>query len=121
MYLQTVLRLEYDFPWLNRQFRGNKFHCVWCSEKYWAELWTDLTIKQIMIHSIENLGGLTRGRGINEAVQNLWIGTLNRCSEVGQAMRSVTLNKKQTSEQDVEVGTSRCKIVQTEDLMVFYN
>ena len=67
-----------------------------------------LRIELTMLRSIKSLGGLTRGRGMNEAVRNLWIGTLHSCSEVGKAMRNVTVTKKQTSEQHVELGTSRC-------------
>ena len=36
LYLQTTLRLEYDFPWLHRQFKENRFHCVRRLGKYWA-------------------------------------------------------------------------------------
>ena len=45
---------------------------------------------------------------MNEAVRNLWIGTLHGCSKVGQAMQNITLTKKQTNDQDLELGTSRC-------------
>ena len=69
LYLQTMLRLEYDSPWLHRQFKENGFHCVRRSDKYCAGLWADLTIEQTMMHSIKSLGGLTRGRGMNEAVR----------------------------------------------------
>ena len=120
LYLQTMIRLEYNFPWLHRQFKENRFYCVQRSDKYWAGLWTDLTIEQTMMRSIKGLGELTRGRGMNVAVQNLWIGTLHSSSEFGQAMRNVTLTKNQTSEEHVKLGTSRCNR-DFEDLMVFYN
>ena len=71
LHLQTMLRLKYDFPWLHRKFKQNGFHCVWGSDKYWAGLWTDLTIEQMMIHSIKSLGRLARDKGMNEAVRNL--------------------------------------------------
>ena len=106
LHLQTMFRLEYDSPWLHRQFKENGFHCVRRSDKYWAGLWADLTMEQTMMRSIKSLSELTRGRGMNEGLRNLWIRTLHSCSEAEQAMRNVTLTKKQTSEQHVELGTS---------------
>ena len=54
-----------------------------------------------MMRSIKRLGGLTRRTGMNEAVLNLWIGTLHGCNKVGQAMQNITLTKKQTNDQDL--------------------
>ena len=56
-----------------------------------------------MRHSVKILGGLTRGR---KAVKNLQIWTLHNCIEVGQVMQNLTLTKKQTGEQYVELSTS---------------
>ena len=66
------------------------------------------------------MGGLTISRGMNETVKNLWIVTLHSFSEVGQAMQNVTLTKKQTSGQHVELSLYRCD-TDFEDLMVYYN
>ena len=40
LYLQIMLRLKYEFPWLHRQFKENGFHCVRRLGKYWTGLWT---------------------------------------------------------------------------------
>ena len=82
LYRQTMLRLEYDFRWLHRQFKENEFHCVWRSDNCWTEIWVDLTKEKTMLRLIKSLGGLTRGIEINEAVRILWIGKLHRCSEI---------------------------------------
>lgn len=59
-----MLRPEYDFPWLHRQFKEkNEFECIWCSEKYWAGLGTDLTIEQRMMRSMKRLCELTETKG----------------------------------------------------------
>ena len=71
-----------------------------------------------MMRSIKSLGGLTRRTGMNEAVRNLWIGTLHDCSKVGQAMQNITLTKKQTNDQDLaHPDVTR----DFEDLMIFCN
>ena len=66
-----MLRLEYDFRWLHRQFKKNEFHCVWRSDNCWTEIWVDLTKEKTMLRLIKSLGGLTRGIEINEAVRIL--------------------------------------------------
>ena len=34
LYLQTMLKLEDDFPWLHKHFKENGFHCIRRSGKY---------------------------------------------------------------------------------------
>ena len=43
------------------------------SYRFWAGLWSDLIIEQTLMCSIKCTGGLTRGRGIEESISNLWI------------------------------------------------
>ena len=103
LYLQKMLDLEITFPWVHAKFKEGGFHTVHCSERFWAGLWTDLTIEQVMMRSIKSQGGLTRGRGITESVRTLWINTAHRCSSVHDAMTSLT------SDQHIEIGISRRK------------
>ena len=106
-YLQMMVDLEHDYPWLYHQFSVKGFHCVRRTDKFWAGLWTDLVIEQTLMRSIKIIGGLTRGRGMDEPVRNLWVTTLHGCGEVEQAMRTVTATNRHTSEQYVELGASR--------------
>ena len=92
-----------------KQFSDHGFHCVRRTDKFGAGLWTDLVIEQTMMRSIKSLGGLTRGRGMNESVRNLWVATLHSCGEIEQTMRTVTETNRQTSEQHVELGVSRSR------------
>ena len=39
-----------------------------------------------MKRSIKSIGGFTRGKRMNEAVRNVWIGPLHSSIEVGQTM-----------------------------------
>ena len=61
------------------------------------------------MRSIKSLGDLTRGRGMIESVRNLWVATLHSCGEIEQTIRTVTETNRQTSEQHVELGVSRCR------------
>ena len=46
---------------------------------------------------------------MSEAVRLLWTHIIHKCSEVHSAMGDITGNKLNTSEQHVELGTSRIK------------
>lgn len=51
-----------------QQLSEQGFHAIRRNNRYWAGLWTDLIIEQVMMCSIKSRGGLTRGRGITESV-----------------------------------------------------
>ncbi len=68
-----------------------------------------------MMRSLKSRGGLTRERGVTETVRLQWIYSLHKCAAVHDAMTTATNLKHKTSEQHVELGTSRTKCDQ-EDL-----
>ena len=49
LYLQLMLELPIDHPWLHNCFVEQGFHSVRRSSRYWAGLWTDLVIEQVMM------------------------------------------------------------------------
>ena len=54
LYLQLMWELPTDHPWLYHCFTEQGFHTVRRSSRYWAGLWTDLIIKQVMMRSIKS-------------------------------------------------------------------
>ena len=106
LYLQIMFNLHADHPWLFEQF-CNGFHSIRRTDRFWAGLWSDLVIEQFMIRSIKNRGGLTRGRGMAESTRDLWVGTMHKCGEVHYTMEPVTRQRHQSSEQHVEMSTTR--------------
>ena len=106
LYLQLMLELLKDFPWLHEMFINQGFHAVRRSSRYWAGLWTDLVIKQVMMRSIKSRGGLTRGRGITESVRLQWILSMHKCAGIQEAMTMMTDMKTKASEQHIELGRS---------------
>ena len=107
LYLQLMFDLPKDHPWLYNCFQEHGFQVVRRSNRFWAGLWTDLTIEQVMMRSIKSRGGLTRGRGVTETVLLQWILSMHKYAAVHEAMTSVTNAKHKTSEQHVELGESR--------------
>ncbi len=109
LYLQLMRELPTDHPWLYECFIKQGFHAVRRSSRYWAGLWTDLIIEQVLMRSIKSRGGLTRGRGITESVRLQWVYSLHKCAGVHDAMTTTTNLKHKTSDQHIELGTSRSK------------
>ena len=70
LYLQLKIHLEKELPWLHQQFQEKGFHCIRRTDKFC------LAIEQTMMCSFKNLEDLTRGRGMDESTQNIWISTL---------------------------------------------
>ncbi|XP_065901877.1 uncharacterized protein [Dysidea avara] len=90
-------------------FINQGFHAVRRSSRYWAGLWTDLVIEQVMMRSIKSRGVLTRGKGITESVCLQWILSMHKCAGVHEAMTTMTNMKTNASEQHIALGRSRCK------------
>ena len=109
LYLQLMRELPTDHPWLYHCFTEEGFHTVRRSSRHWAGLWTDLIIEQVIMRSIKSRGGLTRGRGVAETVRLQWIYSMHKCAGVHDAMTTTTNLKHRTSEQHIELGTSRSK------------
>jgi hypothetical protein len=90
LYLQQMLELDTKFPWVYECFAVHGYHTVRRNDRYWAGLWTDLIIEQVMMRSLKSRGGLTRGRGVTESVRVMWINSMHRCAGVHDAMTTVT-------------------------------
>ena len=120
MYLQTMLELPSKHPWLHEQFAVKKLFTVRRSQRYWAGLWTDLTIEQVLMRSLKNRGDMTRGRGMTEGTRILWIYSMHQCASLHNSMTNITGAIHKTSEQHVEVGTAR-SIRDYRDLVKIHN
>ena len=95
-------------PWLHKQF-VNGFHAVRRENRHWAGLWSYLLIEQTLMQSVKTRGGLTRGRGMSQAVHHIWVLSLNHCAAVHDAMSSLSGLIVKSSEQHVDMGISRQK------------
>ena len=106
-YVQNMQKLHVEYPWVYRNFAVNGYHTVCRSDRYWSGLWTDLIIEQVMMRSLKTSGGITRGRGITESVRQLRIGSMHRTASVHDAMSNLTKAYRKTSEQHIDLSTSR--------------
>ena len=69
IYIQHMLELDIQYPWVYAKNFEHGYHIVRRSDRFWAGLWTDLIIEQVMMSSLKSRGGLTRGRGVTESVR----------------------------------------------------
>ena len=109
LYLQLMMDLPHTNPWLHKKLSTRGHHFIRRTDKFWAGLWPDLVIEQVLMRSIKNRGGLTRGRGMTPSVRMLWIRSMHICGEIHQAMTSMTDHHHTTSEQHQDLGTARIK------------
>ena len=73
--------LEADHPDVYRKFEAG-FHVVQRSNRLWAGLSTDLVIEQVLMRSLKTSGGLTRGGGMTERQQVIWLLFMLACAEI---------------------------------------
>ena len=97
MYLQQMYQ----------SFKDNGYHSMRRGDRYWAGLWSDLIIEQVMMRSVKSRGGLTRGRGFTDNTRHQWVHTAHQCAVIHEAMTATTNSTLGNSEQLVELGTSR--------------
>ena len=78
-------------------------YVVWCSDKYWSGLSTDLITEQVLIRSLKIRGGLTRGIGMSKTQCLLWVLAIPACANIHEAMQNLTVVTFGTSEQHKEI------------------
>ena len=107
LHLQQMRNLKTSHPLVYKCFMEKGYHCVRRSDRYWAGLWTDLIIEQVMMRSLKTRGGITRGGGMTDSVRLVWVGSMHRRAGIHDAMSTLTNLKRHTSEQHVELTSSR--------------
>ena len=107
LYLQTMNDLPQKHPWLFQCFNEKGYHTIRRSDRYWAGLWSDLIIEQVLTRAVKSRGGLSRGRGMTDSVISTWCLSMHRLAAIHQSMSKLTDHHSQSSEQHVETRTSR--------------
>ena len=85
LFLQEMLRLKTDYPWVYKRFTDNVLHIIRRSDRFWAGLWTDLITEQVMMKSLMSRGGLNSW--------SRWFNSWSRCNRV----RAYNLDRQHAS------------------------
>ena len=96
--LHQMSKLQEASPEVYRHF-SQGLHVARRSNRYWAGLSPNLVIEQVLMRSMKTSGGLTRGRGMTETQQLIWLMSHPLCAEVNSAMQQLTNINYNTSEQ----------------------
>ena len=67
-----MLKLETTHPDIYELFE-KRYHTIRRSDRLWAGLSPELVIEQVLMRSIKTVGGLTRGRGMNDLQRSIWL------------------------------------------------
>jgi hypothetical protein len=102
-----MLDLPQTYPWLQEKLSTEGFHVIRRTDRFWAGLWPDLIIEQVLMRSLKSRGGLTRGKGFTSSVRSLWIQSMHSCSTIHNGMTELTKHQHITSHQHEELGKSR--------------
>ena len=103
IYLQMMLRLPETHPDVYKKFEEG-FHVVRHSDRYWTGLSTDLIIEQVLMQSVETHGGLTRGKGMTETQQLIWVFSMPACAAMNEAMKNLSGISYETSDQHKDIS-----------------
>ena len=85
----------------------NGLHVIRRSDRFWAGLSPDLVIEQVLMRSLKTSRGLTRGRGMSERQQAIWLLSMPVTAEVNRAMQDLTGTKYQTSDQHKDTAQAQ--------------
>ena len=107
LYLQSMDKLPESYPWLYDCFKEKGRHAIKRSERFWAGLWSDLVIQQVLMRSVKSREDLSRGRGMYENARTIWIHSMHRLAGVHGAMSALTGQIHQTSDQHVKEREAR--------------
>ena len=89
LHLQKLRQLPQTHPDVFSKFIDGNF-VIRQTNKYWAGIFTDHGIEQILMGNIKSVGGLTRGRGFDENTSLVWLLSMPACGEVNKALDELT-------------------------------
>ena len=106
VYLQMMTTLPETHPDVHQKFEDG-YHIVRRSDRYWAGLFTDLIIEQVLMRSVKTHGGLTRGKGMTETQRLQWVLSMPACANINDAMQKFSGVSYETSDQHKDISKAR--------------
>ena len=106
LYRQTMDDIKPNMnPAEDTKLTRNGLFTIRRSDKSWASTWSDITIEQVLMHTMKTSGELTRVEVLGRSLAR-WIGSMPSCVEVSQAIEQYCDVRTVTSEQFVEMRDS---------------
>ena len=108
LYLHKMKKLQDTHPHVYNQFI-NGFFVVRRTDSYWAGIYSDLFIEQVLMRNVKAVGGLTRGRGFEQSTSLIWLLSTPACAEVNKAMRELA-NLQETTDTAIHKDLSAARM-----------
>ncbi|KAG0720612.1 hypothetical protein GWK47_048171 [Chionoecetes opilio] len=107
LYVQQISHLEEKMTETKlRQFTSLGNFTVRLSDKLWADIWTDMTIEQVLMRAMKTSGWVTCGRRMTDAVLSHWVEGMPVCTELIHRFEEFCGSHFSTSEQHVDLRQS---------------
>ena len=89
LFLNKMEKLQNTHPNVYRHFVKDGLFVIRRTDNYWAGIFPDLCIEQVLMGSIKSVGGLTRGRGFDDSTSLVWLLSMPTCAEIHKAIEEV--------------------------------
>ena len=103
LYLQQMERLESVLPPTDfEKYTNNGYFTVRRTNRFWAGIWTDMTIEQVVMKNLKGRHGVTRGRGITDSTLAYFTSALPACVPIMEAIEELSGVRTESSEQHAQ-------------------
>ena len=103
LYLQQMERLESVLPPTDfEKYTNNGYFTVRRTNRFWAGIWTDMTIAQVVMKNLKGRHGVTRGRGITDSTLAYFTSALPACVPIMEAIEELSGVRTESSEQHAQ-------------------
>ena len=82
------------------------YYTIRRSHRFWSGIFTDQTIEQTLMRSINAPGGLSHGRGLTESTQASFVHAIPRCIPICHSLEEFCNVHPQTSDQHRDIRTA---------------
>ena len=103
LYLQQMERLESVLPPTDfEKYTNNGYFTVRRTNRFWAGIWTNMTIEQVVMKNLKGRHGVTRGRGITDSTLAYFTSALPACVSIMEAIEELSGVRTESSEQHAQ-------------------
>lgn len=108
LYIQDMEKLHEKLsPEEYHKFVNNSYFTMRRSDRFWAGVWSDMTIETTLMRSFSSQGGMTRGRGVTDSTLSKWVVGMSATHDICTSLEEFSGVLFSTSEQHADFGQAR--------------
>lgn len=110
LYIQDMEKLNEKLsPEEYHKFVNDSYFTMRRSDRFWAGVWSDMTIETTLMRSFSSQGGMTRGRGVTNSTLSKWVVGMSATHDICTSLEEFSGVLFSTSEQHADFGEARQK------------